>query len=114
MTDITFVVALPGWDVLYYRNGRYDTAPVVAWGVSVDDNGFVRAVPVTSDVSWAVEDSRPIWTPDGEVTCGDLEQWPTIEAWLADMQKREIRRPLAPVLALDDFKHKLLPPDDVA
>ena len=33
--DVAFVMALPGWDVLYYfHGGRFETAPIVAWGVT--------------------------------------------------------------------------------
>lgn len=94
MIEVTFVPAMPGWEVLYYfKGGRFETAPVVAWGASVNDDGFVRAIPVTSDLAWHMEDDRPICTPDGDVTLGELEKWPTVWAWLADMERRESEDP---------------------
>ena len=121
-TEVTFVVALPGWDVLYYfKGGRFETTTVIAWGIFVDENGFTRVSPVTSDVQWSLDDDRPICTPDGDVTLGDLERWPSVWAWLDDMKKREVNNPEslpptpsiplgnkrgAPVLALDSFRGK--------
>lgn len=120
-TEVTFVVALPGWDVLYYfKGGRFETTPIIAWAVFVD-GGMTRAIPVTSDVEWALDDSRPICTPDGDVTLGDLEHWSSVWTWLDDMKKREQNDPRAlppspnvkigdphsaPVLALDAFRDK--------
>ena len=87
--ELNFVVALPGWEVLYYsKGGRFETAPIVAWGIYFAGD-FVRAVPITTDLAWLPEDSRVICTPDGDVTRGDVERWPTVWAWLEDMKRRE-------------------------
>jgi len=124
MTDeVAFVMALPGWDVLYYfKGGRFETAPIVAWGIIAQEGIFVRAFPVTTDLAWSIEDSRPISTPDGDVTCGDLERWETVQIWLDEMIRRETENPNAfpserpspqtmagpkpKILALDNFRHK--------
>ena len=121
--NVAFVMALPGWEVCYYlKGGRFETAPVVAWGVTAQDGVFVRATPVTSDLAWSYDDERTICTPDGDVTCGDLERWDSLWAWLDEMKRRERDEPdelpaerAAPptagphpkVLALDNFRHKL-------
>lgn len=94
--DVTFVIALPGWEVLYYfKGGRFETAPIVAWGIVVDEvgNGVVRVTPVTTDLAWSLDDERTICTPEGDVTCGDFQRWPNLWEWLADMQRRETEEP---------------------
>jgi len=125
MTDdenVAFVMAFPGWSVLYYmRGGRFESAPIVAWGVTAQDGVFVRATPVTTDLAWSYDDERTICTPDGDVTCGDLERWDTIWSWLDEMKRRENEAPdtLPPerpqgqpaepkpkLLALDNFRQK--------
>lgn len=94
MAEVSFVVASPGWDVLYYfKGGRYETAPIIAWAVVVQDDIFVRATPVTTDLAWSLEDDRTICTPDGDVTHGELEHWPNVPQWLADMERREREAP---------------------
>jgi hypothetical protein len=121
-TEVSFVLAFPGWEVLYYfRGGRFESAPIVAWAIHAVEGSFARAVPVTTDMAWSLEDDRPICTPDGDVTLGDLERWPSVWAWLDDMKKREVNNPEslpptpsiplgnkrgAPVLALDSFRGK--------
>ena len=71
-TEVSFVLAFPGWEILYYfRGGRFETAPVVAWAIHEVDGGFARAVPVTSDIAWSIDDDRALCTPDGDVTCGE-------------------------------------------
>lgn len=118
---VNFVVALPGWEVLYYfKGGRFETAHVIAWAIVPDADSFAHTYPITTD-SWALEDSRPVCTPDGDVTCGDLEHWSSVWDWLDDMKKREADDPRslppspptkigdpkgAPVLALDAFRTK--------
>ena len=93
-TNVAFVMALPGWEVLYYfRGGRFETAPVVAWGVTAQEGVFVRATPVTTDLAWSYDDERTICTPDGDVTCGDLERWDSIWSWLDEMKRREAEAP---------------------
>lgn len=94
MTDVAFVMALPGWEVLYYlRGGNFTSSPVVAWGITAQDDTFVRAIPVTADLAWSIDDSRPICTTDGEVTCGDLERWDNVWTWLDEMKRREAEDP---------------------
>jgi hypothetical protein len=94
MIEVTFVTAMPGWEVLYYfKGGRFETSPVIAWGVHAVEGTFVRAAPVTADLAWALDDDRTLCTPDGDVTCGELEKWPTVWAWLEDMQRRETEEP---------------------
>ena len=121
-TEVSFVLAFPGWEVLYYfKGGRFESAPIVAWAIHAVEGSFARAVPVTTDMAWSLEDDRPICTPDGDVTLGDLERWPSVWAWLDDMKKREVNNPEslpptpsiplgnkrgAPVLALDSFRGK--------
>ncbi len=93
-TNVAFVMALPGWDVLYYfHGGRFETAPVVAWGIVAQEGTFVRAFPVTTDLAWSIEDTRAICTPDGDVTVGDLERWDSVWSWLDDMKRRESDAP---------------------
>lgn len=97
MIEVSFVFAFPGWEVLYYfKGGRFETAPVVAWAVQdtvTADGPFVRVVPVTADLAWSSDDDRPLCTPDGDVTCGELERWDSVWEWLADMQRREREEP---------------------
>lgn len=93
-TEVQFVMAFPGWEVLYYfKGGRYDSAPVVAWGIHAIDGVFARAVPITSDLAWDIHDDRTICTPDGDVTHSEHEHWPTLATWLDDMQRRETENP---------------------
>jgi hypothetical protein len=115
MTDaeaVNFIVAMPGWDVLYYRDGGgFDASPVIAWAIVPGNDGFVHSYPVTVEPA-AYDDTRPLCTPDGNVICSDLEQWDSVWSWLAAMKEREISpRPAAPspVLALDNFRSKLRP-----
>lgn len=94
MVEVTFVVALPGWEVLYFfKGGRFQSTPVVAWGVTVDENGFTRISPVTTDMQWSLDDDRALCSPDGVVTLGELERWETVWEWLADMVRRERGEP---------------------
>ena len=93
-TEVSFVLAFPGWEVLYYfKGGRFETAPIIAWGIHAVEGTFARAVPITADLAWALEDDRTICTPDGDVTRGELERWPNVYAWLEDMQRRETEEP---------------------
>ena len=93
-TEVSFVIAFPGWEVLYYfKGGRFESAPIVAWAIHAVEGSFARAVPVTTDMAWSLEDDRPICTPDGDVTLGELERWPTVAIWLDDMQRRESEDP---------------------
>ena len=90
-TEVSFVFAFPGWEVLYYfKGGRFESTQIVAWAIHAEEGMFIRTSPVTTDLAWALDDDRTICTPDGDVTCGELERWPTVGAWLADMQRREI------------------------
>ena len=93
-TEVSFVACLGDWQVLYYfRGGRFESAPIVAWAIHAVEGSFARAVPITADLAWALEDDRTICTPDGDVTCGELERWPSVWAWLEDMQRRETEEP---------------------
>lgn len=93
-TEVSFVACLGDWQVLYYfRGGRFESAPIVAWAIHAVEGSFARAVPVTTDMAWSLEDDRPICTPDGDVTLGELERWPTVAVWLDDMQRRESEDP---------------------
>ena len=123
--EVTFVPCMGNWDVLYYsEGGRFTTTPVIAWVITADSDGFVHTYPITLD-AWALEDSRPVCGPDGDVTCGDLEHWDNVWMWLDDMRKRETADPRAlppgpgvrigdskkaPVLALDNFRHRFQQP----
>lgn len=92
--EVAFVACLGDWEVLYYfKGGRFETAPIVAWGIVAQEGTFVRAFPVTTDLAWSIEDNRAICNMDGEVTCGDLERWDTVWAWLDEMQRRESDAP---------------------
>jgi hypothetical protein len=121
MIEVSFILARPGWEVLYYfKGGRFETAPIVAWGIEAGDDDFIRAIPVTTDLAWSPDDDRAICTPDGEVTCGELEKWPTVWAWLDDMQRRESEEPdkLPPerppmggnTVVLDNYRRKFQEP----
>jgi len=93
-TEVSFVTAFPGWEVLYYVvGGGFETTPIIAWGIHAVEGTFVRAVPVTADMAWTLEDDRTICTPDGDVTCGELKRWPNVWAWLEDMQRCETEEP---------------------
>ena len=94
MTEVSFVLAMPGWDVVYYvKGGSYESSPIVAWAVHAVDGTFMRATPVTTDLAWALDDDRVICTPEGDVTCGEFERWPNLPTWLEDMQRREAENP---------------------
>lgn len=130
MVEITFIAALPGWDVLYYRRAtekrgpEWSSTPVVAWGI-YEDEGFVRAQPVSADCSWSYEDARVICGPNGEVVYGDLEHWDSIGHWFDEMKRREVTAPdtlpseqeqdlpmtnPSNILALDTFRDKFRAP----
>lgn len=92
--EVSFVACLGNWEALYYfRGGRFESASIVAWAIHAVEGSFARAVPVTTDMAWSLEDDRPICTPDGDVTLGELERWPTVAIWLDDMQRRESEDP---------------------
>jgi hypothetical protein len=112
-----FVEATPGFDVLYYRrDGSYHMEPVVAWALAERDN-FFQAIPLTCE-PWALDDDRPVLSPDGSVRCGELEHWDSLAQWLAAMRHRERAEPItvssASVLALDQFRHKFQPEGDAS
>jgi hypothetical protein len=128
--EITFIAALPGWDVLYYskatatRGPEWSSTPVIAWGIYEEDS-FVRAQPVTADCAWSYDDARTICGPNGEVICGDLEHWDNIGHWFDEMKRREVTAPStlpepAPeeqgmtnphnILALDKFRDRFRAP----
>ena len=54
-TEVSFVLAFPGWEVL--KGGQFETA---AWGIHAVEGTFARAV---ADLAWALEDNRTICTP---------------------------------------------------
>jgi hypothetical protein len=94
VAEVSFVPASQGWEVLYYfKGGRFETAPIIAWGIHAAEGTFARAIPVTADMAWTLDEDRAICTPDGDVTLGDIERWPTVWAWLEDMQRRETDEP---------------------
>lgn len=121
--------AQPGWDVLYYDYdaASYVAEPIVAWAI-LDCEGFLKAVPITSDSLFALDDERTIMAPDGSVRANDVEYWPNVVAWLDTMRNRKmadderrtaVQRGLgslsgksAPVLALDNFRHRVPPHGD--
>lgn len=92
--EVSFIVASPGWEVLYYcKGGRFEAAPIIAWGLHAVEGTFARAVPITADLAWALEDDRTICAPNGDVTLGELGRWPSVWAWLEDMQRCETEEP---------------------
>jgi hypothetical protein len=124
--EVTFIPALPGWEVLYYRRAsatrgpEFSTMPVIAWGVYMEEN-LERAQPVTADGGFGYDEARTICSPNGEVICGDLEHWDNVWHWFDAMKRRETTAPetLPPeqedeptmadprnVLAMDKYRHK--------
>jgi hypothetical protein len=118
--DVDFVPAAAGWDVLYYGgDGTYEQTPIVAWAVLRDEGGFLRAVPVTADTAWSLDEDRTVCLPDGTVTCGDKMAWTSISAWLAAMIERGEPRTLqpdepspTPPIVLDKFRNRFQRPLD--
>lgn len=89
--DIQYVPAYPGYEVLIYKgNSQYETLPVVAWAILRDENGIVRAVPVTVGSSFSVEEDSYVWFPTGAVTCGEDEYYEDLADWIAEMDKRGV------------------------
>ena len=110
--EVTFVVALPNWEVLYYlKDGDFKTESVVAWGVILDSDGKTHVHPVLIGDERALSDIRPLLSPDGDVSYG-AKSWPTVWAWLDDMKKTDaapdfaIPRAPAGVTVLDSFRNR--------
>lgn len=119
MTDITqieFVAALPGFDVLVFLpdDKTFDAVPIIAWACLAEADGAVQALPMTPRTTFSVTDEEttvPVRLPDGRVIYGDLE-FTTDAEWLAhavtnaDKPKPVSPRSGAAVLALDAFRHR--------
>jgi hypothetical protein len=127
MLEVSFVVAMPGWEVLtYVKGGQFETAPIVSWAIVGDtDTETFKLKPVTAALTISVDEDFPICSPDGDVTEGITGKWATVWQWLVEMQDREARgtldeRPTAPpppdapnTVVLDTYRRKFQqPPGD--
>ena len=92
MIEVSFVVALQGWEVLtYVKGGQFETAPVVSWAVVGDtDTELFQLKPVTTSMTVALDVEYVICSPDGDVTEGLTGKWPTVWQWLDTMVQREV------------------------
>ncbi len=113
--EVSFVVALPGWEVLYYiKGGDFKAISVIAWGVVMNGDA-ARVYPVeVGAAEWPLIEERPLCSPDGYVSYGE-KSWPTVWAWLDDMKLTEppdfsIPHASTGVLALDKYRHKFAVP----
>ena len=42
-TEVSFVFAFPGWEVLYYfKGGRFESTQIVAWAIHAEEGMFIR------------------------------------------------------------------------
>ncbi len=120
-TEVSFVLALPGWEVLdYFGEDNFITSPVVAWAIVAGPDGVIYTSPVTTDSTWALDDTRTLCDPEGIVTQneddGTVTRWDTLWDWLDTMKKESAAPPrlrprpaesegLAPVV-LDNYRRK--------
>jgi len=114
--EVSFVVALPGWEVLYYvKGGDFSAVAVIAWGVILGSDGVSHVHPVTVGAAeWPLDQERPLCSPDGDVSYNG-KNWPTVWAWLDEMKTTEptalaISHAPTGVLALDKYRHKFAIP----
>jgi len=91
MIEVSFVVALPGWEVLtYIKGGQFETAPIVSWAIVEDvDTEAVKLKPITTALTVSLDEDFAICSPDGDVTEGVTGKWPTVWSWLDTMLQRE-------------------------
>jgi len=117
-TEVEFVPAVAGWEVLYYRKtGRYDATPIVAWAVLRDSEGYLHATAVTTDLAWSFDAERYICGPDGRVSLGGIA-WETIPDWIEEMVKCDAEGQIIPAasatsvppIVLENYRRRFTEP----